>query len=88
MNQQYMYFLNGEGSEQALKRLIHKLATKAGPGAIIVLDGAEFKLAKQMIAMPIGPPTPPPRCEHGILTTETCITCGRFPHKDKERPDA
>lgn len=81
MSMQYMYFLNAEGNQEALKGLIHKLSTKAGPGAIIQLTGAEHKLVKSMVVVPIGPPpvnVPIPNCEHGEPMNKTCIQCGRF----------
>ena len=81
MSMQYMYFINEDGNQEALKGLIHKLSTKAGPGAIIKLTGAEFKLVKSMVVVPIGPPpvnAPIPNCEHGEPMNKTCIQCGRF----------
>ena len=81
MSQQYMYFLNEEKDKAAIKTLIHKLSNKAGPGAIIKLNGAEFDLIKNMVVIPIGPPViaaPIPKCEHDIPMDKTCIPCGRF----------
>ena len=57
---------------------MEKLRTRAGPGKIIGLTRGEWKVAKEMVVVPIGPPAAIPSCPHGISMSEQCAMCGRF----------
>lgn len=58
MSQDYMYIINMDADIEAAKSVIEKLATRAGPGAIIPVTDAEFKVLGEMRIIPLGPPPP------------------------------